>query len=460
MKGHNATRSRTATVHRRGRGLRAAGLLAFGTLVIASCSNADERAADAAPVETSATDPAPVETGVPAIDSAAITAVSEPATSTTSAERGGFAVPAARRTELEEAGFGWLLDIEYPAQMPDVPWPTDAWPTGPLPVGVDAAAVQAIVDEAFRPVTDDAGNEAGKVDALLAVSGGRLVLEAYNGWAPDAPHASWSMAKSVTQAMLGVLVSDGRLDPFAPAPVPEWSDVSDPRHDITVDALLHMRSGLSWEEDYAGENDVTTMLFGDGRTDRGGYAASKPLRDEPDTTFYYSTGSAMILSRIVSDLVGHGEAGTAWAQSALFDPLGITTVAHDLDGAGVISGGSNINMSARDFARFGLLYLRGGQWDGQQIVPQAWVDYARLPRPDAPEYGALWWVDDAADPQPAAFFADGFAGQLLVVVPSLDLVVVALANTQDGRSDDAAWALVDAFAADALARHVDSTDIE
>ena len=240
-------------------------------------------------------------------------------------------------------------------------------------------------------------------------------------------------------------MAEGRIDPFAPAPVPEWADPADPRHAITVDQLLRMRSGLAWQEEYAGTSDVITMLYGDGRADRGHYAAAKPLLVEPDTTFSYSTGTSMILARIIADQVGYGETGTAWAQAALFDPLGITTVAHDLDGIGTISGGSNINMSAQDFARFGLLYLRGGEWDGRQLLPQAWVDAGRLPRADAPEYGAHWWVDDGAGRQRVSFRADGFAGQLIIVVPSLDLVVVALANTQDGRSDAAAQALVEAF---------------
>ena len=284
------------------------------------------------------------------------------------------------RRELQAAGLGWMLAVHYPAQPAGVPWPTAGWPTGPLPAGVDPAAVQAIVDEAFRAGAADGGT----VDALLAVSGGQLVLEAYNGWDPEAPHMSWSMAKSVTHALLGLLVAEGRIDPSAPAPVPEWSDPADPRHAITVDQLLRMRSGLDWQEEYAGASDVITMLYGDGRADRGHYAASKPLLVEPDTTFSYSTGTSMILARIIADQVGAGDAGTAWAQAALFDPLGITSVTHDLDGVGTMSGGSNINMTAQDFARFGLLYLRGGTWDGRQLLPESWVDAARLPRADAP----------------------------------------------------------------------------
>lgn len=153
----------------------------------------------------------------------------------------------------------------------------------------------------------------------------------------------------------------------------------------------------------------------------------------------------MILARIIADEVGYGEEGTAWAQDALFGPLGITSVSHDLDGSGVISGGSNINMTPQDFAQFGLLYLRGGEWDGTQIVPEAWVDYARLPFADAPTYGAHWWVTGSEDGNHAAFAANGFGGQSIVIVPELDLVVVVLANVQDASADDASAAVVEAF---------------
>ncbi len=398
-------------------------LLAVAMLAATACSSGDDRVAEPRPTSVAAeptpTSVVPETTEVVEID-----------------------VPIAPGPQPEAAGYGRLLDVQYPSQPDGVPWPTVAWPTGPLPDGVDAATVQSIVDEAFRPAADDAG----VVHALLAVSGGRLVLEEYNDWDPTAPHVSWSMAKSITHALVGILVDEGRLDPSAPAPVPEWSDPIDPRHAITIDDLLRMRSGLAWQEEYAGTSDVITMLYGEGRADRGHYAASKPPLDEPGTTFSYSTGTSMILSRIIADQVGYGDVGTAWAQQTLFDPLGITTVAHDLDGVGVMSGGSNINMSAQDFARFGMLYLRGGQWDGRQVVPRAWVDDARTPLPDAPEYGAHWWVDADDGRHLVAFRADGYAGQVIVVVPSLDLVVVALADVQDGRSDLAANALVEAFA--------------
>lgn len=350
-----------------------------------------------------------------------------------------FSIPADRIAELEAAGLGDHVVADYPAQPEGVPWPTEAWPTGRMPDGVDVAALQDVLGLAFAP---DSG-----VDAVLAVHGGELVLERYrDGWERDAPHASWSMAKSITQFAIGILVADGLLDPFAPAPVPEWA--GDERAAITIDDLLRMRSGLEWTEEYLETSDVTEMLGGAGRDDRAGYAIAKPLESEPGTVWEYSTGTSMILGRIIADTVGYGDEGTAWLDERLFAPLGITTVAHDLDATGVMSTGSAIDMSARDFARIGLLALRGGEWDGTRLLPQAWVDYARLPAADVPAYGAHWWVlgtrDAAVDP--TMFAAQGFNGQLIFVVPELDTVIVVLANDPTDRPDDVAWGVLDAFA--------------
>jgi CubicO group peptidase (beta-lactamase class C family) len=253
------------------------------------------------------------------------------------------------------------------------------------------------------------------------------------------------MAKSITQAMIGILVAEGRIDVFARAPVPEWYDPGDPRHAITLDQMLHMRAGLEWVEEYEGTSDVIEMLFGAGSTNRAHFAADRPLIDDPGTVWEYSTGTTMILARVLADEVGYFEQGTQWAQDALFEPLGITSVEHDLDDSGVMSGGSAINMSARDFARFGLLYLRGGERDGTQIVPEEWVDYARLPVPDAPVYGAHWWIAGTEDRYPQAFQASGFNGQSITIVPELDLVVVVLANEPGLRPDLVAARVIEAF---------------
>lgn len=359
---------------------------------------------------------------------------------------GEFAIPSDQLAALEEAGLGHLVGTEYPGQPEGVPWPTEAWPLGHMPDGVDVAALQGVLDTAFAPGSG--------VDAAVVIQGGRLVLQQYrDGVDPAEPHISWSMAKSITQSMIGILVDEGRLDLWGPAPVDEWSNSDDPRHPITIDEMLHMRSGLQWNEEYEGTSDVTEMLFTAGKDDRAAYAAAKPLEFEPDTVWEYSTGTSMMLSRIIANEVGYGADGTDWAQSELFGPIGVSNVEYSLDTSGVMSGGSGINMSAQDFARFGYLYLRGGTWDGEQIVPQAWVDYARLPYaadPLALSYGAHWWVNGTderwADRFPTMFSAQGFNGQFIYVVPELDAVFVVLSNDVTDLPDRTVAGLIEAFA--------------
>jgi CubicO group peptidase (beta-lactamase class C family) len=354
-----------------------------------------------------------------------------------------FQIPPERWDALEAAGLGWIFqDEDYPPQPDGVPWPTEQWPVGELPAGFDVEGIDEFVSWALAPPE----GESCCIDAIVAVSGGELVLERYrDGWDPAEAHVSWSMAKSITQAMIGILAAEGRLDVFAPAEVPEWTAPSDPRHAITIDELLHMRSGLEWVEEYEGTSDVIEMLFGAGAADRAHFAADRPLVAPPGEVFNYSTGTSMILARIIADQVGYYEEGTQWAQDELFSPMGVTSVVHDLDDTGVMSGGSAINMTALDFARFGLLYLRGGEWDGNQIVPEEWVDYARLPLVDTADYGAHWWIVGAEDKFPDAFQAIGFNGQLITVVPSLDLVVVVLSNEPGLRPDLVAARIVQAF---------------
>ncbi|HET9667675.1 MAG TPA: serine hydrolase, partial [Desertimonas sp.] len=370
-------------------------------------------------------------------------AAAGPVGATTEPPPATFEIPAERWDALEAAGLGWIFATEgYPSQPDGVPWPTEEWPVGELPEGFDAAAIDEFITWALAPPE----GESCCIDAIVAVQGGELMIERYrDGWDPAEAHVSWSTAKSITMTMIGILVAEGRLDVFAPADVPEWADASDPRHPISIDEMLHMRSGLEWVEEYEGTSDVTEMLFGAGAADRAHFAADRPLAAAPGELFNYSTGISMILSRIIADEVGYFDEGTQWAQDELFGPLGITSVVHDLDDTGVMSGGSAINMTALDFARFGQLYLRGGQWDGDQIVPEEWVDYARMPVANTPEYGAHWWVVGAEDKFPDAFQAIGFNGQLITVVPSLDLVIVVLSNEPGLRPDLVAARILQAF---------------
>ncbi|MCB1028920.1 MAG: serine hydrolase [Microthrixaceae bacterium] len=317
-----------------------------------------------------------------------------------------------------------------PRQAPGVPWPNDAWPVGEIQA-VDPAGVDRLIDRAF---TDQPSDDLALTLAVVVIQGGRLVLERYG---PDTDHntplVSWSMAKSITQAALGLLVLDGAIDPDALAPVPEWADPGDPRSAITTQHLLAMRSGLHWVEDYV-DPDASTclpMLFGDERADMAHYAASLPLDHEPGSTFLYSSGTTNILSRIVGDAVGGGRvAMERHLSERLFGPLGITSADPRFDDAGTFVGSSYVWATARDFARFGQLYLRDGVWDGRRLLPEGWVDRARRLRSideDGVGYGEQWWVDPNSSL--GTFWANGYEGQSITVVPGADTVIVRLGKT-------------------------------
>ncbi len=336
--------------------------------------------------------------------------------------------------------------VPLPRQPDGVAWPTGRWPTS-APEVDDRGHLASLVEELFDP---PGPVERGHTHALLVVQGGRLVIERYgyrfvseleelSGVTPepitaDTRHISWSMAKSILHAAVGVLVGDGRIDVADRAPVPAWSDPADPRRRITWDDLLTMRPGLAWVEEYYEFDgsrlpDVVSMLFGEGNADMAGFAARFPLVHEPGSAaaYTYSSGTSNILAACVGQVIGGGEARMRrFLAERVFGPIGMASAEPSFDAAGTFVASSYVHATAQDFARFGLLYLRDGNWDGHQVLPAGWVDHGRLPRsPDEGSFhGAHWWA--RAD---GTFFADGFEGQRILVVPALDLVLVRLGKT-------------------------------
>jgi len=305
-----------------------------------------------------------------------------------------------------------------------VAWSTLSWPRAPL-APRDANAFTRHADALFSLTAAQ-----GVTYALLVVQRGRLVYERYAAGANDFYlQYSWSMAKSVTHALVGIAARQGRIDIHAPAPVPEWQRPGDPRRAITVDQLLQMRSGLQFAEDYvdAGVSDVIAMLNFDGRFDTGAFAAAKPLVHSPGTLFSYSSGTTNIICRILRDIVGPPTQMLAFMHDELFEPLGMRTALPKFDRAGSFVGSSYCLASPQDFARFGYLYSRGGVWDGRRILPEGWVDYARGPTHATPleAYGAHWWLT----PGTSRFFAGGYDGQRIFVDPEKDLVIVRCGRT-------------------------------
>ena len=313
-----------------------------------------------------------------------------------------------------------------PAQLPDVSWPGAAWPEGPLYDGIDESALE----ETLRRVLA-ADETHGSTLALAIVHRGRLVLERYGPeHGPDTPLISWSMAKSITHALVGIAVADGKLSLEAPAPVPEWRGAGDPRGAITLEELLRMKDGLDFLEDYvdAGVSHVIEMLFASGKEDVAGYAALRPLAHVPGSHWSYSSGTSNIVARCVGDAVGGGEAGMrAFMHSRLLDRLGMRSASPRFDAAGTFIGSSFVFATARDFARFGLLYLRDGLWEGERILPAGWVDHARTcTEASAGEYGAHWWL---AQDGSGIFSASGYRGQYIVLDPRRDVVIVRLGGS-------------------------------
>jgi CubicO group peptidase (beta-lactamase class C family) len=346
--------------------------------------------------------------------------------------------------------------VPLPPQPDEVPWPAGEWPRGDLPAGVDTGP---LLDEVF----DDEGPLATTF-AVLVVHRGRVVAERYAGAlehfdrAPTpvtvaTPLLSWSIAKSMLHAVVGLLVGERRLDLDAPAGVPEWADPDDPRHAITLRQLLAMRDGLEFVEDYVDDrvSDVMHMLFGEGQPDMARFAADRPLAAPPGTRFNYSSGTSNIISGIVARAVGPGEAYARFLHGRLFGPIGMTSADPEFDEAGTWVASSYVRATAEDYARFGLLYLRDGRWDGTRILPTGWVDQARTwvseDPDDASPYGAHWW--GVAGDTLGTFRASGYEGQSITICPALDLVVVRLGKTPLAREPNLApWraAMVQAFA--------------
>ncbi len=322
--------------------------------------------------------------------------------------------------------------VPLPPQPAGTPWPTQDWPAGDVPATADKRRLVQLVDYAFTPTLPD---DLRETHALVVIQGGRLVAERYGAGVTAADTlASWSVAKSITQAVMGLVVKDGLADIAAPIAVPEWPP-GDPRRAITLDQMLRMSSGLAFLEVYTQDqpSDTIAMLFGEGKDDVAHYAAQKPLEHAPGSFWSYSSGTANLVARAAAIAIAKSGADfEGYMRARLFAPLGMASPLPKFDAAGTFIGSSYCFATARDFARFGLLYLRDGIWDGARLLPEGWVDYARTPtwqQPgDSGRYGAHWWLDLAG---PGCFSANGFQGQYVVIVPDRDLVIVRLGATPD-----------------------------
>lgn len=304
---------------------------------------------------------------------------------------------------------------------------------------VSESALRGAIDPLFE---DDA---MGETRALLVLRDGEVVAERYApGFSPETKLLSWSMAKSVTATLVGLMVADGRLALDSPVPVAAWSQPGDPRGKITLRQLLQMTSGLAHEED--GDpietGDTVRMLFTDGAQDMRAFAEAKPLSHEPGSAFSYSTGSSIILSDLMtrmltpsSDHDVRRRAMQTFIDGRLKAPGHLSSLTPEYDAAGTMIGGSMMHMTARDYGRFGeLLRLHGRAPNGHQILPEKWIDFMRTPSPRNAAYGAHLWLNRASEESAlmpgqapdSLFGCVGHNGQYILVSPSQRLTVVRI----------------------------------
>ena len=294
----------------------------------------------------------------------------------------------------------------------------------PLPQGDSAVSARlAPIAKAF--VDDHAYH--GHPFAFVVLHKGGIVAEHYDqGIGSDTKLLSWSMAKSFVNALVGMMVKDSLIDVHAPLPIPEWQD--DDRKTITLHDLMQMQSGLAWNEDYGARSDVNVMLHCE--EDMGLYALQKPLEYKPGTHWYYSSGSTNIVVRYLRSLFSSDEAFLSYMRERLFAPLGIRNAIFEQDMSGTPVGSSYLYITAKDFARFGQMYLDDGCVDDERILPEGWVDYTCTPASNSENrYGAFFWLNRGGkypDVPKDMYWCDGHDGQCIFIIPSCQLVVVIL----------------------------------
>ncbi|MBL7471823.1 serine hydrolase domain-containing protein [Robertkochia sediminum] len=295
---------------------------------------------------------------------------------------------------------------------------------------IDYKKLNASIDAAFSD------NHLKKTRAVLVVYKDRIIGEKYApGFDETSLHLGWSMTKSITATLYGILQEEGMIDIANPAPVASWQN--DNRKHITYNDLLQMSSGLAWEEDYSRISDVTKMLFT--ASDMSAVAENKELLHEPGTHFYYSSGTTNLLSGLLKQEIGNLQEYLNFPYQMLIDRIGMHSMVLETDASGTYVGSSYSWATARDWAKFGLLYLHKGNWNGDRIFAESWADYVSTSASDSEgTYGAQFWLNESGvlpDVPRDTYFADGYQGQRVYVIPSKDLVVVRMGIT-DGNYFD------------------------
>jgi len=323
---------------------------------------------------------------------------------------------------------------------------TQPWPLGDVDArGTFVELDQVMLDEALDwAMSHDEQN----TRAWVVVYRGKIVAERYaEGFGKDTPQLSWSQGKSITAALVGVLAEQGEISIHEPAPVTAWQKPGDPRQDIKVRDLMNMSSGLDFQnyddgdriDAWSASNEHSRIYYD--AVNVFEFATNQPLEIPPGTQFRYRNSDPLTLGRIVREKVeARGESYLQFPQQALFDRIGARNFVLETDAWGnFIMTGYDYG-SAWDWARFGLLHLWDGVFEGDRVLAEGWVEFVRTPAPGDPNrgYGGLFWLNSGGrmDRVPTdAFWSSGFMGQLTMVIPSADMVVVRLGPSHGGQSE-------------------------
>lgn len=288
---------------------------------------------------------------------------------------------------------------------------------------IDYAKLKKAVAAAF----DENDEKKKRSRAVLVLYKDKIIAEKYaDGFSKNSKILGWSMTKSITATYFGILQKQGKLDLNQPAPISEWKN--DSRAPITINNLLRMNSGLEWEEDYTSISDVTKMLFL--AEDMGQIQLEKPAQFKPGTHWNYSSGTTNLLSKILrNQFKTHQEYLDFW-YSALIDKIGMHSMLIESDMAGNFVGSSYGWATTRDWAKFGLLYLRNGNWNGESIFDSSWSQYVATPTAGSDgRYGAHFWLNSGGkfpDVPRDMYYCSGYQGQMVAIFPSQDLVIVRM----------------------------------
>ena len=279
------------------------------------------------------------------------------------------------------------------------------------------------VDNAF----DKSNKKLKRTRSVIVIYKDKIIAEKYdNGFNKTSKILGWSMTKSITSALFGILQKQGKLNVFNPAPIWEWQN--DERKIITISDLLHMNSGLVWEEKYDKICDATKMLFQ--AEDMSRTQLLKPAVYGPDIHWNYSSGTTNLLSGILrKQFKTHQEYLDFW-YAALIDKIGMHSMVIETDMAGNYVGSSYGWATTRDWSKFGLLYLHKGNWNGEQILDESWIKYTTTPtRTSNGGYGAHFWLNAGnkfPDVPKDMFYCSGFQGQMIAIIPSRNIVIVRM----------------------------------